>query len=652
MRFLNSNLSIKNYAVKTVLVAVLFGSLPLALFGQSQKEKASQIWSVKIKGNKTFSDGEIKDQIFSEGYSFMDKLKFWNRSAHKLDKIEVKKDVIRIRNFYNDRGFANADVHYQIEEKKKEWKKKVIFIITEKAPVRIKKLTFDFTGKDEDRKAVRENSDFKKAKRKSAFQVGKRYAPFKKAEVVGNYTEVLKNMGFAYADVSLKAKVDTARLAADITIDADLGPIAYIDSISVKGDSTVTDRYVIRESGLKKGGKYSLTSLREAQWQIYNHHLFQFVTIDIPEQPEDSTLDLAIHVRENALRTVEASVGFGTRDLLRGQVGWTHRNVFGLAHKFSVTGRASFITQSLSFDYLFPYVFNPKSSFVVSPLIVHLLEPGYELLSYGITNSFIYRYSRSLTGTVSYKYTRNDERSPQSGVQLPDTSQNYNISSLQFSGYYNQEFESRGRKGWMVQPFIELSGFLGKATYKYQKISLDVRRYTPLSNTTTLVTRVQGGRIFSAGVDSLPHDIRDYLGGTSSVRGWYRHQLGPKRPLFKSSSTPDSTAFSRYVPTGGRTFFAFNLEIRQGIDKFINGFGVAAFLDGGQLWRRGVDFSKRSLQFGAGGGLRYSSPIGNVRLYIGYKLNPTDQDLNIYRGRNHGNFWDRIAIHLSLGRSL
>src|SRR5699024_4194154 len=103
-----------------------------------------------------------------------------------------------------------------------------------------------------------------------------------------------------------------------------LGPMTYIDNISVEGDSTVSDQYVIRESGLKRGDKYSMKDIQEAQREIFNHHLFRFATIHIPEQPKDSTLDLNMRIRENSLRTVRTSIGVGTEEYLRGSVGWTH----------------------------------------------------------------------------------------------------------------------------------------------------------------------------------------------------------------------------------------------------------------------------------------------------------------------------------------
>src|SRR5699024_3260064 len=128
------------------------------------------------------------------------------------------------------------------------------------------------------------------------------------------------------------------------------------------------------------------------------------------------------------------------------------------------------------------------------------------------------------------------------------------------------------------------------------------------------------------------------LGGTNSVRGWGRRELGPKRAVINrretnnSSDATDTAVFVGYIPVGGRTFFAFNAEIRQDINALIKGFSLAAFLDGGQIWQKEPAIGTRPLQFGIGGGLRYQSPVGPIRLDIGYKINPSDKDLNIYNG--------------------
>lgn len=95
----------------------------------------------------------------------------------------------------------------------------------------------------------------------------------------------------------------------------------------------------------------------------------------------------------------------------------------------------------------------------------------------------------------------------------------------------------------------------------------------------------------------------------------------------------------------------FNIELRQDLDDLIDGFGFAAFLDGGQVWQRVSTISDRPIQYGAGGGLRYQSPIGPIRIDVGYKLNPTPQDLGIFTAGGYGGIWRRIAIHFSIGQA-
>ncbi len=611
-----------------------------------------QIWELEIEGNETYSSIILKEQIASEAHSFWSKLRFWKRTGHELNVTTVKKDLVRLRNFYQRRGFYDVKVNYRIEDKRKEWKKKLVFTIRENAAIRIGSLDFVFNTDPADEELIRESRAFQRMRRRLPLQTGDRFQRIMIPDVIGQVKDVVRNRGFPYVQVSVESEIDTAGLSAAVTVISNPGPRAGISDISVEGAKSISDRYLIRHSGIKIGETYSHEKIQEAQRELFNHHLFQFVTIGIPEQEQDSTVSLRMRVREAPLRTVEASLGFGTSDLVRGQLSWIHRNVFRRGHRFTATGRASFIQQLVSLDYLFPYFYNNKSSIVISPFGEHQLEESYELFTLGLTNSYIYRYNQNLTGSISYEATKNMERSEKRNITLPDSTNRYDLSSLQFNGYYSQGY-GREQLGWVVQPYLELSGFLNIATFKFQKASIDVRRFTRLSKSTILAARVQAGGIINASADSLPRNIRFFLGGTNSVRGWYRQELGPKQANFRTETANGDTVstFDRYVPVGGRAKFAFNIELRQSLDKLLEGLGVAAFLDGGQVWRSMTTLTGRPIQFGAGGGFRYQSPIGPIRIDLGYKLNPSDEDLGIFRDNHSAGFWDRAAIHFSIGQA-
>jgi outer membrane translocation and assembly module TamA len=60
-----------------------------------------------------------------------------------------------------------------------------------------------------------------------------------------------------------------------------------------------------------------------------------------------------------------------------------------------------------------------------------------------------------------------------------------------------------------------------------------------------------------------------------------------------------------------------NLELRTDIGK---GFGLVAFVDGGNVWGKIENADITNLKYTTGLGVRYSTPVGPFRLDYGYKL--------------------------------
>jgi outer membrane translocation and assembly module TamA len=71
-------------------------------------------------------------------------------------------------------------------------------------------------------------------------------------------------------------------------------------------------------------------------------------------------------------------------------------------------------------------------------------------------------------------------------------------------------------------------------------------------------------------------------------------------------------------------------------------FGGVVFVDGGNVFRRVTEFDIGELRGSVGFGLRYKSPVGPIRVDLGFKMD---------RRESRGRLEDRTALHFSLGQA-
>jgi outer membrane protein insertion porin family len=129
-------------------------------------------------------------------------------------------------------------------------------------------------------------------------------------------------------------------------------------------------------------------------------------------------------------------------------------------------------------------------------------------------------------------------------------------------------------------------------------------------------------------VQDLPASERFFAGGNTTIRGFSLDSVG----------TPETITPAGF-PTGGDAEVILNLELRTPIRGAIGG---AVFVDGGNVFARAADLSLTELRGSVGFGLRYHSPIGPIRLDIGFKLDR----------RTIGTTLEpRYALHFSIGQA-
>ena len=114
-----------------------------------------------------------------------------------------------------------------------------------------------------------------------------------------------------------------------------------------------------------------------------------------------------------------------------------------------------------------------------------------------------------------------------------------------------------------------------------------------------------------SGDDPLLRDLRFFAGGEYSVRGYRTESLGPIEDLGRIQR-----------PLGGQALLVFNQELRLPV---IPDLSTVFFFDAGEVWEQ-IDDLETRLRTSLGLGLRYRSPLGTLRLDVGFPLDRREGD--------------------------
>ena len=131
-------------------------------------------------------------------------------------------------------------------------------------------------------------------------------------------------------------------------------------------------------------------------------------------------------------------------------------------------------------------------------------------------------------------------------------------------------------------------------------------------------------------IADLPASQRFFAGGSTSVRGFQLDRLGVREILNEDG-----------LSNGGNGMIIFNFELRAQVGKLFKRDLVAVgFVDTGNVFHRVSDLDLGRLRTAVGFGARYDSPLGPIRLDVGFK---TDQ---MFFLKSTERRWE---LHFSLG---
>ncbi len=574
-------------------------------------ESKIRIDKIRIEGNKSINGWTLKSILHQEKTP-------WYRSKPKdrgYDPFWADNDRLRLERYYKSKGYYNVKVTGPLTEFKDDGKGVVVtYRVVEGEPVKVKKAEIvleDGRYQPDDLEEIWKLVELGPG---DVFELD----PYQ--DGAGLIEGFYQDRGFFRVKVKRQAIVDPDALSADVTYRVVRGARYRIKTITIKGCEQTNEEVVWRSIDIEEGDWYSREQVFRNQRRVQRLPVYQVVRFI--ENPDDEThkMNLVISVDEGKAREVKLGVGWGDQEGVRVQGGWRHVNFLGGARELSVSARWSRLLEREEIKIIQPNVRRPGDFIQVAGERRIEREPAYTHTSLALKPTYHFIITDYLWSEVSYRIEDNRLSDIQDRLELEEEDL-AREGLLSAAGYLIDWADVDDRfnpaKGAHTIAYAEYGGGFMGGDFNYYKVWGEARGYWPIGPVVGAMRWRLGYAEPLGAQDRIPLFLRYYAGGTGSVRGYDRHELGPQDPSGD--------------PIGGAKMWEGSIEFRFPI---YGDFSGVVFEDSGWVWAEDKNFDPEDVAHGYGFGFRYNTAIGPVGVDIGL---PLQEDVDFADVRLHFN---------------
>ncbi len=411
----------------------------------------------------------------------------------------------------------------------------------------------------------------------------------------------LAETGYPFAEISDRQIIvdhDSQSVAVALTVDA--GPLVRFGPMNFVGLRTIEEQYLDRLKTWKDGQVFNQHLMEDYRRVLSGLGLFDSVRVELDEVANGlQERSIIVTVAEAKRRSAGFGLQYSSSEGIGGNIFWENRNFLGRGEVLGFDIGATEIQQQFGVRYVKPHFRRINQKFQSNFVIRRQTTDAFD--------------ERAVATSISLDRPVGNRWSLSSGVlsELTEIRENgfkdtFVILGLPLSirrDASNDPLDpTKGTRLFgRVIPYVSIHensdmfvlGELSSAAYT-----------SPLGKRLTLAIRARLASIIGAATDAIPASKRLYAGGGGSIRGYEFQKVGPL------DATND--------PTGGRSVFEVGAEIRWRITSKI---GLAPFIDGGNVFDKNYPDLSKKLQWAAGIGALYKTPIGPIRFDLAFPLN-------------------------------
>jgi len=482
------------------------------------------------------------------------------------------------------------------------------------------------------------------------------------------------NAGYSAAQVTVTPSLTSDGARADLPFVVVEGPQTVVDHIIIVGNTRTDESVIRRELLLVEGKPLGLEDLLESQRRLSGLGLFRRVRITPVSHGDTGDHDVIITVEEALRTTIGYGGGAEINRLLeadpitgearedvefapRGFFEIGRRNIGGRNRTANLYTRLSlrpnrdpnnpktfgFAEYRVIGTYRQPRPFRGAGDFTATAAVEQGVRSSFNFSRKGVNVEFGRRLSNVLRGSARYAFntTRIFDVQPTDDPETPGLIERL-FPQVRLSAF--SVAVARDTRDDVVGPqagtFLTADGTLAArilgSEVGFSKTFLTGFWYRNLGRPHfVLATGLRLGlaspfarRSPDDNIQQVPASERFFAGGDTTIRGYALDSVG-------APNTISANGF----PIGGNAVIIMNGELRAPVWREV---GAALFIDGGNVFAQASEIDLGELRGAIGFGLRYRSPIGPIRIDLGFKL-----DRRVIGGRLES----PRALHFSIGEA-
>jgi outer membrane protein insertion porin family len=520
-----------------------------------------------------------------------------------VDADGLRDDQDRLENLYVAAGYIDARVGYIVTFDEDLERAHLIWSIDEGEHYMLEAIS------------VFGNAAFSSADlvRATGLRRGVDYYPRRVFEVRAAIQSYYRDHGYAFAKVDVAAEVDRERRAAVLRATVDEGRTWRFGKLTIRGNDVTARSIIAREARFEPGELFSQAKVRETERRLYDLGIFERVDTDVtPSATEPGRADVAVTVRERPAGAIRVGAGYGSWEQFRGAIQGSYDNLFGRGIRIDGRAIGSFRGFTLNAGYRDIHLFGTPLRLDIDAYYEDRDVKVFTIQREGGTGFLSYPLIERVRIAAGTRVEHSKVTDVSTGALVERDTENL-VSAIAKISRDGRDDPIEPRWGSYHEVAFEKAGVFDLGSADFSRLTAGASYFASAPGGLTFALGLRGGVIFPQDGTEVPLQERFFLGGDSSLRGFGLNEVGD--------------------PNGGNVFVLGSLEVRK---EVYGPLALAAFVDAGNVFDAPRDVDVTALRVTPGVGIRFRTPIGPLRLDIGFKADKKrDEDLT--------------AVHFSVG---